>query len=109
MLTRDIKMTKLISTRAPEDLIKEIDKLAEKQKIGRTILFRHILMKGLEELKIEYAIEQYRQGRVTLWKASELSGLPLWSFMEKVKGEKISHYSLADAKEDIMQVFGKQK
>ncbi len=100
-------MTKLISTRAPEDLIKEVDKLAEKQKIGRTILFRNILMRGLQELKIEYALEQYRKGRSTLWKASILSGMPLWSFMERVKQEKISHYSLEDAKEDIIQVFGR--
>ena len=78
-------MTKLISTRAPEDLIDEVDKLAEKQKIGRTVLFRLILMRGLQQLKIEYALEQYRQGRATLWKSAELSGLPLWVFIEKVK------------------------
>lgn len=100
-------MTKLISTRAPEDLIKEVDKLAEKQKIGRTVLFRIILMKGLQQLKIEHSLEQYKQGKATLWKAADLSGLPLWIFMDKVKEEKISHYSLEDAKEDIKQVFGK--
>jgi len=100
-------MTKLISTRAPEDLIDEVDKLAEKQKIGRTMLFRLILMKGLQILKTEYALEQYKQGKATLWKAAELSGLPLWVFMDKVKEEKISDYSLEDAKEDVKQVFGR--
>lgn len=100
-------MTKLISTRAPEDLIKEVDKFAEKEKIGRTVLVRKILMKGLEQYKIEYALDQYKKGKTTLWKAAELSGLPLWSFIEKAKEEKISHYTLEDAKEDIKQVFGK--
>ena len=98
-------MSKIISTRAPEDLIKEVDKLAEKKKIGRTILVRQILIKGLQQFKIEYALDQYKQGRATLWRAAELSGLPLWVFMEKVKGEKISHYSLEEAKDDIKQVF----
>lgn len=101
------KMTKLISTRAPEDVIKEVDKLAEKEKIGRTVLVRLILIKGLQQFKLEYALEQYKKRKATLWKASQIAGISLWEFIEKIKEEKISHYSLEDAKEDVKQVFCK--
>jgi len=99
-------MTKLISTRAPEDVIKEVDRLAAQEKIGRTVLVRLILIKGLQQFKLEYALEEYRKGKATLWKSAQIAGISLWKFIDKVKEEKISKYSLEDAKEDVKQVFG---
>ncbi len=100
-------MTELISTRAPKEVIEEVDRFAKEKGLGRTVLVKILLTKGLEKFKIEYAIEKYRKGEVSLWKGADLAGVSLWVFMDEVKNKKISHYTLEDAKEDIKQVFGK--
>lgn len=99
--------SKLISTRIPADIEKELEKLAKREKVQKTVLFRKVLIIGLQELKEEYAMELYRHGKVTLWKAAELAGLSLWEMIDKIKEEKIPvKYEIEDAKEDLRLVFG---
>ncbi len=92
----------LISTRIPEDIEKELIWYANKEKIGRTIALRKILDKGLKEIKLEHALDLYKKGKVTLWKAATIAGLSLWEIMDIVRERKIPmYYTLEDIEEDI--------
>jgi predicted HTH domain antitoxin len=100
-------VSKLISTRLPADIEKELEKLAKREKVKKTVLFRKVLIIGLQELKEDYAMELYRQGKVTLWKAAELAGLSLWEMIDRIREKKIPvKYDVEDAKDDLKLVFG---
>ena len=96
----------LISTRIPEDMKKDLKWYAEKERIGLSIAFRKILERGLQETKLEHALELYKKGRVSLWKAAEIAGLSLWEIMDIVKERRIPKpYTIEDAKKDIKAVL----
>ena len=102
-----VLMSQLVSTRIEENISREIMKLAKEKNIGKTALLRELITKGLADLKLDLALDLYRKGKITLWKASELAQINLWQFLEEVKKHKIPlHYTLEDAKEDIRQAFG---
>ena len=92
----------LISTRIPEDLRKDLKWYSEKERIGMSIALRKILEIGLKGTKLEYALELYKKGRVSLWKAAEIAGISLWEIMEIVKERKIPMpYTMEDAEKGI--------
>ncbi len=92
----------LISTRIPDELEKELEWYANKENIGKTIALRKALNKGLKEIKLEHALEQYKKGKITLMKAAEMSDMPLWEILDIVRDRRIPlYYTLKDAEEDI--------
>src|SRR3990172_420522 len=96
----------LISTRLPPEMKKEIEWYAKKEKIGNTVALRKVLDKGLREIKLEHALEEYRKGKITLWKAASMAGVSLWEMLDIVKEKKIPIlYTLKDLKEDIAAAF----
>tara|TARA_Y100000310_G_C20456182_1_gene703178 strand:- start:85 stop:387 length:303 start_codon:yes stop_codon:yes gene_type:complete len=92
----------LISTRVPEDLDKELDWYAKKEKLGKTIALRKVIDKGLKDIKLEYALEQYQKGKITVWKAADVAAISLWEMLEIIKERRIpSPYTTKDVEEDI--------
>ena len=100
-------MAKLISARIPDEALREIEKLSKARHTGKTEVIRKLLLRGLAESKLERALDLYRGGNVTLWRAAQLADLSLWRFLEEVKRRKIPvDYSLEDAQKDVKAVFG---
>ncbi len=98
--------TKLLTTRMPAEVEMDINRLAKEEKVQKTVLMRELFMRGLQDLKEEYAFRLYAKGKITLWKASEMAGLSLWETLEKAREKKIPIvYDLGDAKEDIKMVL----
>ncbi|MEK6908854.1 MAG: UPF0175 family protein [Nanoarchaeota archaeon] len=92
----------LISTRIPEDIEKDLKWYAQKERIGISMAMRKVLDKGLQDIKIEYALELYKKGRVSLWKAAEIAGISLWEIIDIVKERKIPRqYTQEDTEKDI--------
>ena len=92
----------LISTRIPEDLEKELEWYAKKEKIGRTIALRKILDKGIKEIRLEYSLNLYEKGKITLMRAAEISGISLWEVLDIIKEKKIPMpYTLEDVEKDL--------
>lgn len=56
----------------------------------------------MSELKVELAVSLYAQGRLSIGKACELAGMPLWEFRQLLTSRRISpHYDVTDLDEDI--------
>lgn len=100
-------MAQLISARIPDETAREIERLARAGHSGKTEVVRKLILQGLVLARRRRAIELYRMHKVTLWKAAEVAGLPLWRFLEEVKQERIPvDYTLEDAKREVKTVFG---
>src|SRR3989338_464022 len=92
----------LVSTRIPDDLEKEVEWYAKKEQIGKAIALRKILDRGLKEIRLEYALDLYAKGKITLGRAAEVAGLSLWDMIDIVRERRIPmHYTVEDVEKDF--------
>jgi len=95
-------MQKTIATRIPTELEEEIIKFMEEEGLDKSTAIRRILEIGVSEWKKKRAIELYRLGKITLWKASQVAGLSLREMLEEVNRLRITtHVTAKDIEEDI--------
>ena len=97
-----INLSETLSLRIPKETAKKLRELANKEKKDRSTLIREILEQGVKEKNIENAVELYKTGQVTGWKAAQLADISLWSFYQILteKGVLIQ-YSKQDLEEDL--------
>ena len=95
-------MSETISLRLPRETAKKLREIANKEGKDRSTLIRELLEHGVKEKGLEQAVELYRAGQVTGWKAAQLAGVSLWNFY-KILAEKgvLIQYSEHDLEEDL--------
>jgi predicted HTH domain antitoxin len=102
MYYSELLMSEPISLRLPRETIKKLDELADKENKDRSTLIRELLDNGIQEKDIEHAVEQYRKGQVTSWKAAQIAGTSLWKLLEILREKGILiQYSEHDLEEDL--------
>lgn len=91
-----------ITTRVGEELVKIIDSIAEREGMDRSTVIRRFLLKAVKDWLIERSLDEYEQGKLTLWQAAEKCGLSLWEMIDEVKKRRIHvPYTLEELKEDL--------
>lgn len=94
-----------VTARLPRDMLKEVERLAIREKVDRSELIRRLLDFALRQKKIENASQAYREGKVTLWKAAEMAGISLREMMELARVKQIPvPYTLDDLRRDVEYV-----
>jgi len=91
-----------ISLRLPQKTVSKLNEVAEREGKDRSALIREMLEHGVKEKDLDHAIELYRTGQTTGWRASQLAGVSLWNFY-KILGERgvLIQYSELDLEEDL--------
>lgn len=64
-----------ISVRVRRDQAEEIDALAEERGVDRSAKMRELLAIALSEARLRTALDQLREGRVSVWRAARLAGV----------------------------------
>ncbi len=64
-----------ISVRVRRDQAEEIDALAEERGVDRSAKMRELLAIALSEARLRTALDQLREGRVSVWRAAKLAGV----------------------------------
>ncbi|MEM3388344.1 MAG: UPF0175 family protein [Thermoproteota archaeon] len=95
-------MSETISLRLPRKILRELNELATKEGKDRSKLIREILEQSIKAKNLEHAIELYRKGQATGWKAAQMAGISLWRFYKALtdKGVLIQ-YSEHDLEMDL--------
>ncbi len=95
-------MSETISLRLPRETVKRLREIADKEGKDRSTLIREMLEQGVKSKSMEQAVELYRTGQVTGWRAAQLAGVSLWNFY-KIIDEKgvLIQYSEHDLEEDL--------
>lgn len=94
-----------VTARLPREMLREVERLAERMKVDRSELIRRLLDSALRERRVEDAVQAYREGRATLWRAAEMAGLSLREMMELARERKIPvSYTLDDLRRDVEYV-----
>jgi predicted HTH domain antitoxin len=95
-------MSETITLRLPPQTAKKLREIAKKEGKDRSTLIRELLENGVKQKNTEQAIELYRSGQVTAWKAAQIAGVSLWAFYKllETKGVLIQ-YSEHDLEQDL--------
>ena len=95
-------MSESITLRLPPETAKKLREIAKKEGKDRSTLIRELLEKGVKEKSVEQAIELYRAGQVTGWRAAQLAGISLWNFYKILADKQVLiQYSERDLEEDL--------
>jgi predicted HTH domain antitoxin len=95
-------MSESITLRLPPQTAKKLKEIATKEGKDRSTLIRELLENGVKQKNTEQAIELYRTGQATAWKAAQLAGVSLWAFY-KILEEKgvLLQYTEHDLEQDL--------
>jgi predicted HTH domain antitoxin len=98
-------MGKTLTTRLPDEMAKQIEEIAEIEKLDKSSVIRRLLDKGIIQWKVEFALKLYQDGEVSLGRAAEISLLNIWEFLDKLAEKKIPlNYDTADLINDLETV-----
>lgn len=91
-----------MSLRLPIELDRDIEKFSEIRDVDKSKIVRDFLAKAIKDAKVDYALQLYAQGKVSLWKAARLAGCSLWQMIEHAKEKKITaQYTEKELYEDL--------
>jgi len=82
-------MTTIMGVRFTKALEKVVDEVVREEAVDKSTAVRLLVDIGYREWKLRKALQKLREGKVSLWKASEIAGMSLWDFLVVVKKEGI--------------------
>jgi len=102
--------SRAVTARLKDELLKEIQKMAREESIDRSSAIQRLLKIGLREYKTKRALNLYRDGKVTLWRAAELAGVSLREMMDTIKARDIPYqYDVEALEEYVEELLAKRK
>jgi predicted HTH domain antitoxin len=102
--------SRAVTARLKMELLKEIQEIAKEESIDRSSAIQKLLKIGLKKYRMEKAINLYRDGKVTLWKAAEIAAVSLREMMETIKTRDIPYqYDLEALEEYVDELLAKRK
>jgi len=77
-------MTKHMNLRLDEDLIKEFEELAEQENLDRSALVRKILIEGLQQERLNFALQKYMLKEISIERAAEIAKISIHEIILKL-------------------------
>jgi antitoxin component of RelBE/YafQ-DinJ toxin-antitoxin module len=91
-----------LTTRVEDDLAKLIDEVSEEEGMDRSTVIRRFLMKAAKEWLIGKSLQEYEDGKLTLWQAARKCSVSVWEMIAEAKKREIHvPYTMAEFKEDL--------
>ena len=91
-----------VTTRVEDELAKAIDEVAKREGMDRSTVIRRFLLRAVRDWLIERSLEDYEEGKVTLWQAAAKCRLSLWEMISEVKRREVRvPYTLEELREDL--------
>lgn len=99
--------TQNLTVRLEKELIEKIEEEAEQEKTDKSTVARKLIAVGIQQTLKERALDEYRKGKCTVWKASEKAGIPLREMLELLRIERIPvHLSAEDVDQAWREAAG---
>ena len=93
---------KTISVRLPEQYLHDIEEACKLELIDKGTMLRKLVGAGLQEYRTKKALELYREGKISLWKAAGMAGITYRGALEELKRSNIPfQYQKEDLDVDI--------
>jgi predicted HTH domain antitoxin len=106
-VTPNVKAQNL-TVRLEKELIKKIEEEAREEKTDKSTVARRLITLGIEQTRKARALDEYRKGKCTIWKASQEAGVSLREMIETIRRERTPlHLSPEDVEEAWNEALGK--
>lgn len=90
------------SVRLPEEYMEEIEEACKLEGVDKGVMLRKLIDIALKEYRMRRALEQYRAGKVSLWKAASMAKITYREALEELKKRNIPfQYGKEDMGMDI--------
>ncbi|MEK6941730.1 MAG: UPF0175 family protein [archaeon] len=97
-------MGETITTRIDAVEAQDIRMIEKDEKLDRSAVVRRLLSKAVKDWKIEKALKQYREKKITIGKVAEMTGMTLREALAIASSTGISfQYSLKELAEDFKE------
>lgn len=95
-------MAVTITTRVSEEIKEKIADIAREEKLDKSAVIRRLLSEALKQRQIERALNEYKEGKITLAKASRMAGISLRKMMQLAAEAGVPfQYSVDDLRKDF--------
>jgi len=93
-----------VAARVDKKVERFISDIMKTDGLDKSSTLRKLLEKGINQWRLERAIDALRSGKATLSKAAEMAGISLYEMVDIVREKKIDyiHISKADLEEDLL-------
>ena len=93
-----------VAARVDKRVERFISDIMKTDGLDKSSTLRKLLEKGINQWRLERAIDALRSGKATLSKAAEMAGISLYEMVDIVREKKIDyiHISKADLEEDLL-------
>jgi len=97
-----------IATRVAEEVEEYITQVMKAEGLDKSSTIRKLLLKGIDQWRLERAIEGLKSGKVTISKAAEMAGITIYEMVEIVREKKIDyiHITRAELEEELAFLEG---
>lgn len=90
---------KITGVRLDSELDRDVEQVVKEESVDKSTALRMLVGEGYREWKLKRALQQLREGKVSIWQASKLSGMTLWDFVAVVKKEEGIEWAEFDTNE----------
>ncbi len=91
-----------ITTRVSKEIEEKIARIANKEKLDKSTVIRRLLSDALKKWQIEQALNEYKEGKITLAKASRMAETSLRKMMQIAAEAGVPfQYSIEDLRKDF--------
>lgn len=95
-------MSKIFTTRLPDEYVIEIKKIAEIENLDSSAVLRKLLSKAFKEWRLKYALEQYKEGKFSFGQLANFAGISVWDVPRTLKENKIPlNYDVEEFNKDL--------
>jgi predicted HTH domain antitoxin len=90
---------KITGVRLDGGLERAVEEVVREESVDKSTALRLLVGEGYKEWKLRRALNQLRDGKVSLWEASRIAGMKLWDFIAEIKKEEGIEWAEFDIKE----------
>ncbi len=94
------------SIRLSKDIIDELEKISKEEGMDKGIIIRKFLRESIKNFRIKKAMELYREGSISLWKAADLAGITYREALKELKKRNIPfNYTKEELDKDLRWIL----
>ena len=96
------KMATTVTTRLPNELNKELNKISKIENLDRSAVVRRLLADSIKKWNEYYALAMYKKGVFSTEQAANFVGISLWRFSDLLKKHKTPvSYDIEEFEKDV--------
>jgi predicted HTH domain antitoxin len=92
---------RITGVRLDAELTKAVNEVVEQESVDKSTALRKLVGEGYRGWRLKRALQQLREGKVSVWEASTIAGIPLWDFLAMLKKEEGMEWVEFDVKETL--------